>query len=118
MGVWSEREGQRHTDYLVPNDRQMRIEVGYRLEGIMPDLMASRIIQYIMTPKFKDGDYDGGITDGTLAVIRILEGGYVEEASGTMDEDASSKGLGLSDMESPNISVTDVFYSVLLYLES
>lgn len=60
-----------------------------------------------MTPKFKNGDYDGGITDGALAVISILEGGYVEEASGMIDEDASSKGLGLSDLEGPDISITE-----------
>jgi uncharacterized protein len=92
---------------VVPNDRRMRIEVGYGLEGVLPDLLASRIIQNIMTPKFKNGDYERGITDGALAVISILDGGYVEEASGMMDEEASSKGLGLSDLESPDIPLTE-----------
>src|SRR5512133_2030021 len=92
---------------VVPNDRRMRIEVGYGLEGTLPDLTASRIIQYIMTPKFKNGDYDGGITDGTLAVLSVLEGGYVEEAYGVVEEENSSKGSGLSDLESPDIPLTE-----------
>jgi uncharacterized protein len=41
---------------VVPNDRRMRIEVGYGLEGTMTDMMAGRIIQHVMTPKFKNGD--------------------------------------------------------------
>jgi len=92
---------------VVPNDRRMRIEVGYGLEGVLPDLLASRIIQNIMTPQFKNGDYDRGITEGALAVISILDGGYVEEASGLFDEEASSKGLGLSDLESPDIPLAE-----------
>jgi len=92
---------------VVPNDRRMRIEVGYGLEGVLPDLLASRIIQNIMTPQFKNGDYDRGITEGALAVISILDGEYVEEASDMFDEEASSKGLGLSDLESPDIPLTE-----------
>ncbi|HPT11244.1 MAG TPA: TPM domain-containing protein, partial [Bacteroidales bacterium] len=49
---------------VVPDDRRMRIEVGYGLEGTMPDLAASRIIQEVMTPSFRDGDYNGGIIAG------------------------------------------------------
>ena len=60
---------------VVPNDRRMRIEVGYGLEGTLTDGMAGQIIRTVMTPKFKNGDYDGGITDGVKAVIEVLEGG-------------------------------------------
>lgn len=80
---------------IVPSERRMRIEVGYGLEGTLTDLAAGRIIQYIMTPKFREGDYDGGITDGALAVISILEGGYADEAAGLIGDDASAKGTGL-----------------------
>src|SRR5207249_9166701 len=44
---------------VVPQDRKMRIEVGYGLEGTLTDVAASRIIRNLMTPKFKAGDYDG-----------------------------------------------------------
>ena len=46
---------------VVPQDRRLRIEVGYGLEGTLPDVVASRIIRDVMTPAFKGGDYDRGI---------------------------------------------------------
>jgi len=59
---------------VVPKDRKMRIEVGYGLEGTLPDAVASRIIRNVMTPQFKNGDYDKGVTDGVAAIIGQLEG--------------------------------------------
>jgi uncharacterized protein len=59
---------------VVPQDRRMRIEVGYGLEGIVTDAHASRIIRNVMTPRFRDGDYNGGITRGVDALIAQLEG--------------------------------------------
>ena len=49
---------------VVPDERRMRIEVGYGLEGTLPDILAGRIIQNIMAPRFRDGDFDTGITEG------------------------------------------------------
>lgn len=91
---------------VVPNDRRMRIEVGYGLEGILTDLTASHIIQYIMTPKFREGDYDGGIADGTLAVLDVLEGGYLEEGLSAMDN-VSSGGIGYSDFDNSGMTITE-----------
>jgi uncharacterized protein len=59
---------------VAPNDRRMRIEVGYGLEGTLPDVTAGRIIRNVMTPAFKAGDYDQGVTDGVAAVVAQLEG--------------------------------------------
>jgi uncharacterized protein len=59
---------------VVPRDRKMRIEVGYGLEATLPDAMAGRIIRNLMTPAFKAGDYDKGVTDGVEAVVAVLEG--------------------------------------------
>lgn len=59
---------------VAPNDRRMRIEVGYGLEGALTDLEAGRIIRAIMTPRFKAGDFDGGIEQGVDAVIAQLSG--------------------------------------------
>jgi len=91
---------------VVPEERRMRIEVGYGLEGILTDLTASRIIQFIMTPKFRDGDYEGGIVDGALAVIDILEGGFLDEglASGEISD---SESAGLSALDDPNLTITE-----------
>ncbi|MDO8834105.1 MAG: TPM domain-containing protein, partial [Vicinamibacterales bacterium] len=54
---------------VVPQDRKMRIEVGYGLEATLTDADCGRIIQALMTPAFKAGDYDKGIEDGLTAII-------------------------------------------------
>jgi uncharacterized protein len=59
---------------VATNDRKMRIEVGYGLEGTLPDGAAGEIIRTWMTPAFKGGNYDKGIEDGTAAIIAKLEG--------------------------------------------
>ena len=59
---------------VAPQDRKMRIEVGYGLEGTLPDGAAGEIIRTWMTPAFKAGNYDKGIEDGVAAIIARLEG--------------------------------------------
>jgi uncharacterized protein len=90
---------------VVPNDHRMRIEVGYGLEGTLTDLLAGRIIRNTMTPAFKNGDYQGGITNGTLAVVHVLEGGALPPA----DETAASpvKKQGLFHVEGPDLSIME-----------
>lgn len=78
---------------VVPNDRRMRIEVGYGLEGTLTDGTAGQIIRTIMTPKFKSGDFDGGITEGARAVIAILEGDEELVAAMESAPEEASKGL-------------------------
>jgi len=58
---------------VAPNEREMRIEVGYGLEGVLPDGLAGQIIREQFTPKFRDGDYSGGIADGVARVIAVVE---------------------------------------------
>ena len=71
---------------VVPNDRRMRIEVGYGLEGTLTDGMAGQIIRLVMTPKFKNGDYNGGIIDGTRAVMDVLDGGELPVSASVKEE--------------------------------
>ena len=59
---------------VAKNDRKMRIEVGYGLEGAIPDLYAKRIIDEIMKPKFRQGDYYGGINDASDAIVKLISG--------------------------------------------
>ena len=89
---------------VVPGEKQMRIEVGYGLEGSITDLTAGRIIREIMAPRFREGDFDGGISDGALAVVNVLEGQELAEAA-DIDEASGSQSLsGFSDIESPDMS--------------
>jgi uncharacterized protein len=75
---------------VVPDDRKMRIEVGYGLEGTLTDVQASRIIRNVMTPAFKDGDYDGGVRTGVDAVIATLEGQPTPAADAPTSSSSSS----------------------------
>ncbi len=58
---------------VAPNDRKVRIEVGPGLEGIVPDVLASRIIRNAIVPRFKANDYPGGIVAGTDAIIGLIK---------------------------------------------
>ncbi len=57
---------------IAPNDRQLRIEVGYGLEGELTDAISSAIINQQIVPAFKQGDIDGGVTNGTAAILQTL----------------------------------------------
>ena len=54
---------------VATQDRKMRIEVGYGLEGDLPDAIASRIVRDVMAPRFRAGDFEGGVTGAVNAVI-------------------------------------------------
>jgi uncharacterized protein len=68
---------------LAVDDREYRIEVGYGLEGIIPDILASRIGRNIMEPSFKQGDYGKGIYDGVRVMSAILRNDTSIETEGT-----------------------------------
>jgi uncharacterized protein len=59
---------------VAKDDRKLRIEVGYGLEGSLTDVTASRIISEIITPKFRTGDFDGGISAGVERIIAVIDG--------------------------------------------
>jgi uncharacterized protein len=57
---------------VAPTERRVRIEVGYGLEPILTDAFSSVVIQTQITPRFKKGDYDGGVSAGVEALIQQL----------------------------------------------
>ena len=59
---------------VAKDDRRLRIEVGYGLEGAIPDSVAKRVIEERITPRFREGDFSGGIRDGVDQLIRLAEG--------------------------------------------
>jgi uncharacterized protein len=78
--------GQRQLDngallLIAKAERQLRIEVGYGLEGRLTDLMAGRIIRDVIVPRFKAGQIDQGIVEGVQAMVSAVKGEYaVSEA--------------------------------------
>lgn len=61
---------------VAPNERKVRIEVGYGLEGSLTDALSKNIIETVITPRFKQGDMEGGIREGTRAILAAIEGTY------------------------------------------
>jgi len=59
---------------VAVQDRRVRIEVGYGLEGVLPDATANRIIDEAIVPAFRGGDYYGGIFAGVDRMLRVIEG--------------------------------------------
>ena len=59
---------------VAKNDRRLRIEVGYGLEGAIPDSAARRVIDERITPRFREGDFYGGVRDGVDQLIKLAEG--------------------------------------------
>ncbi|MEO6799902.1 MAG: TPM domain-containing protein [Rhodanobacter sp.] len=59
---------------IAKNDRHVRIEVGYGLEGAIPDAANARIIREYIAPKFRTGDYFGGISDAVGALTQLING--------------------------------------------
>jgi len=55
-------------------DRTLRIEVGYGLEGVVPDAVANRVVEEVIVPRFKAGDFAGGIDAGVDQLIRLVNG--------------------------------------------
>src|SRR5262245_41043112 len=59
---------------IAKNDRKLRIEVGRGLEGAIPDAIAKRIVSDVIAPRFREGDFYGGITAGVDRILRTIEG--------------------------------------------
>ena len=66
---------------IARNDRRLRIEVGYGLEGVLPDAIANRIINEVITPRFRTGDYAGGIEAGIDSIMSVTKGEPLPERS-------------------------------------
>ncbi len=104
---------------VVPQDRRVRIELGYGLEDTLADATASRIIRDLMTPRFREGNYDVGIEAGVTAVIQILEGSRSAGADADwLDPEGKKTGLQVRapDMPLPERILIGVFVFAIIGL--
>ncbi|MGA9779272.1 MAG: TPM domain-containing protein [Verrucomicrobiia bacterium] len=62
--------------FVFVQDHKMFLEVGYGLEGVLPDALCKRIIDEEITPRFRAGDFDGGLTAGVQAILAAVKGEY------------------------------------------
>jgi uncharacterized protein len=68
---------------LAINDRKVRIEVGYGLEGVLPDALTNQIIRNEIAPYFRQNNYEGGIQAATNAILKAIAGEYQAEQTVT-----------------------------------
>jgi uncharacterized protein len=73
----------------------MFLQVGYGLEGVLPDALCKRIIDEQISPRFKAGDFDGGLTAGVQSIIAATKGEY-KGTGATVADSRASRGSGSS----------------------
>lgn len=80
---------------VAKDDRKLRIEVGYGLEGALNDATAKRIVAEIISPSFKQGDFYGGIDAGVTSIIKVIDGEPLPPpTSGGQAQGSDSDSLG------------------------
>lgn len=107
--MWHEDRNNGVLIVIAPNERRMRIEVGYGLEGAIPDIMAGRIIREILTPAFRDANYYEGLDRATSAMIQMASGEFEGELSSS-DRQSSGGGLFSTDTIIFFLFIVFVFY--------
>lgn len=70
--------------FVAKDDHELRIEVGYGFEGVLTDAKSTRIIRDLIAPRFKEGDYDAGVSDGVREIVGLLDP-TIEDGAQTVD---------------------------------
>jgi uncharacterized protein len=77
---------------VAKDDRKVRIQPGYGLEGAIPDITAGRVIREYMAPKFRSGDYAGGLVDATAQLVKLIDGEPLPEPISEQGSDNNGGG--------------------------
>ena len=77
---------------VAKDDRKVRIQPGYGLEGAIPDITAGRVIREYMAPKFRNGDYAGGLADATAQLVKLIDGEPLPEPMSEQGGDGNGGG--------------------------
>lgn len=83
---------------IARDDRRMRIEVGYGLEGKIPDVLAGRILDNLVRPRFRAGEFDAGIASGVGAVAALIRGEQAEAVVPPSRGSGSRRGVGCAQI--------------------
>lgn len=84
--------------FVFVQDHKMFLQVGYGLEGVLPDALCKRIIDEQISPRFKAGDFDGGLTAGVQSIIAATKGEYKGTGT-TVADNRTSHGSGSSNFD-------------------
>ncbi len=109
--------GQAKTDngavlFVFVDDRKLRIEVGYGLEGALPDATAKRIIDEEIVPRFRANDYAGGVEAGVDAMIAATKGEY--KGTGTTVDERSRRRRGGNPLKGCAVPLLFFFLFIVL----
>jgi uncharacterized protein len=97
---------------IAKNDRRLRIEVGYGLEGALTDATTKRIIDEDITPKFRTGDFGGGVAAGIDRMVRLVDGEKLPQPEPPHWQD--SQGFNAEDLFNPFLLIPAIFFGGLL----
>ncbi|EOQ88566.1 PF04536 family protein [Leptospira yanagawae serovar Saopaulo str. Sao Paulo = ATCC 700523] len=98
---------------IAPAERKMRILVGRGLEGALTDVQAKQIIRNELTPRFKEKDYDGGVTAGVNAIMATIRGEYAPS-----EDDVQTSGRDSAGDVIPSGIVGGIFTLISLFIPS
>lgn len=97
--------------FVFVQDHKMFIEVGYGLESVLPDALCKRIIDEEITPRFRAGDFDGGLTAGVSAILAATKGEY--QGTGTT---AADQGQPVNVHHSSGDVISTIIFILLIIL--
>ena len=98
----------------LPIYHKLFLQTGYGLEGVLPDALCKRIIDEQITPRFKTGDFDGGLTAGVSAIIAATKGEYKGTGTTVADQHQRSSGHGSVGSGFPIVFIVIVILFVIL----
>jgi uncharacterized protein len=102
---------------FVLDRREIRFEVGYGLEGILPDVICNRIQRQTMVPEFKNDDYDAGIVAGVRQIVSYIREEPMEGEREELVEEYFENAGGLPLVNWPlMLTVLGIFYSLALFI--
>lgn len=104
-GIGQEGEDNGALLIVSKDDRKIRIEVGYGLEGRLTDAQSSVIINNVITPAFRQGNFQAGIVNGTVAMIQVLGGEPVSVAKSPQSR---------TGQEKPNLGLAALFFIIMI----
>jgi uncharacterized protein len=84
--------------FIMAADHKLRFEVGYGLEPVVPDAIASRVINDVIVPRIRAGDNDGAVSAGMDAVMTVIGGGSVPAAPGQAPARRGQRGFSLGQL--------------------
>ncbi len=97
---------------ISSKDRRVRIETGYGLEGALPDVLCHKIIENLVVPAFKTGEYSKGITSGVQAIVGLVAKEYHVQITGQEEQNFDSNQSDSSGWQLGSLFTLFIFFLI------